>query len=317
MSVRKEFSPFAGVQTFLGREHRRALVGDEDVLVLGLPCDSATSFMPGARYAPSVIRKFSMLLRFYSENEGIYDPDTGTVILKGRRIVDLGDLDLPFGDQKELNRRIYEKVKELASSPAFKLFLGGDHSITYPIVKAFRERFKDLAVVQLDAHLDLLDVYVGARYTHASPMRRIIDEAGLSPGNLVQAGLRGYLTSVSTADYARKQGQTIISSKEILELGQDTCVERIRQVVGSKPCYLTFDVDFLDPSFCPATGVPEAGGPGFHEAKKILDGLFSALSFVGMDVVEFCPLVAGFERTAMNVNNLILTCLSRVYAGLG
>jgi len=167
----KNVFPYAGIQTFLGREYRRVLKSDEDVIIVGVPLDTGTSYKPGTRFGPAGIRKSSMILKFYSGEK------------------------------------------------AFKIFLGGDHSVTYPLVKAIYKRYNDLKMVHIDAHLDILPSYGGVKYTHVSPIYRIINDVEIKPDNIIQLVMRGYVNSVDSYNYAKEAGVKIYDISRIRRYG--------------------------------------------------------------------------------------------------
>lgn len=311
MSAYKDVTPFSGIQTFLGRDHAHSLSGNEDVAVLGIPIDSGVSYMPGARLGPSGIRRASMIYKFYSVNDGLLDILRGKAILRNVKIVDLGDIDVPFGDQKEAMNTIYRKVLSLFSRniKVFRLFLGGDHSVTFPLVKAVKDSYGDIGLIQIDAHLDMLSSYIGNAYTHGSPILRCIDEAGIKPNKVFQIGMRGFLNSHESLRSANKLGTTMFTMREVKRLGIESIVCKIGEKVKNTPIYLTFDIDAMDPSIAPGTGIPEPGGFSHDEALELIDSLFSSLNIVAMDVVEVSPLLDINDITSKLAISIILEAL--------
>lgn len=310
MSVDKSSIPYAGIQTFLGREYRTSLKGDEDVIVLGIPLDSGASYLPGTRLGPSAIRRASMILKFYSSENGLVDTQSGEIILKNIEVIDMGDLELPFGDQESALKRIYSLVKPLTEYTSLKIFLGGDHSITYPLVKTFYEKFRDLYLIHIDAHLDILPSYAGNKYTHASPIYRIINDLSFKPSKIIQLGLRGYVNSVESYNYARGIGERIYSIDEIRVKGLNNVMNEVLNIVGDSPVYITFDTDALDPSIAPGTGVIEPGGLTYPETRMIMKRL-GECNVVAADFVEVSPLLDHNDITAKTITYLILDLISR------
>jgi len=311
----KSSIPYAGIQTFMGREYRDKVLGDEDVLIIGIPLDSGASYLPGTRFGPSAIRRASMIIKFYSENVGILDASTGEVILKDVKIVDLGDLEVPFGDQMMSMEYIYKHVSELTSSRAFKIFLGGDHSITYPIFKSFYKRYGDLHLIHIDAHLDILPSYAGNKYTHASPIYRIVNDLGFDPEKIHQIGVRGYVTSKESYEYAKNIGVDIYPLEDVRKMGIEKALDEIFDNIGGHKVYLTFDTDSLNPSIAPGTGVIEPGGLNYHEARIIMKRVGEA-NVIAADFVELAPPLDHNDITSKTLVYLIIDLLSGKFKSL-
>ena len=307
---KKTVVPYAGIQTFMGRPHRTVPEGDEDVLVLGVPLDTGSSYLPGARLGPSALRRASMIFRFYREDEGLLDVCRERRILRGVKIVDLGDLDLPFGEQEKATRIIYEAAGRLMKYKAFKLFLGGDHSITYPLARAVKEAYGSLAVVQLDSHLDMLESYAGSKYSHGSPMYRLVRDAGVDPSLVFQVGIRGFLNSIESYMNAREMRVNIYPMSRVRSLGAGRVAEEIVERIGETPVYFTLDIDALDPGIAPGTGVVEPGGLTYQEAAELVETIFSKLNVVAMDLVEVSPMLDINDLTAKTGVHLIIEALA-------
>ena len=309
MKPSKDTVPYSGIQTFLGRPYVDRPKGDEDVIVLGVPLDAGTSYMPGARFGPAGIRRASMIYKFYEEEQGLLDISRGKIILRNVKIVDLGDVNLPFGDQKAAMDAIYRKALEFKGLKAFRVFLGGDHSITYPLVKATKEEFGEIGLIQFDAHLDMLDTYMGIKYTHGSSIVRAIDEAEVKPENIFQIGIRGFLNSYTSYKKAKELGTNIITIKSIRTLGIEKTVEKIIQKLKNKPIYITFDIDSMDPGIAPGTGTTEPGGFTYSEISTLINEIFTKLNIVAMDVVEVAPLLDVNDITSKLAVSIILEAL--------
>jgi len=232
------------------------------IALFGLPYDSTTCFRPGARFGPDGIRLFSENLEEYSP-----ELDRSLEDLKFR---DLGNLELPASPQSMV-KEVYSFVKEVEVPVA----LGGEHSITYPIVKALSERFKELTVVQFDAHADLREEYSGTPYSHACVMRRILE---IPNARLIQVGIR---SGTREEFELMERSDRITYLKEISELPQ------LLSTVKT-PLYFTVDIDFFDPSFAPGTGTPEHCGASPVDFFKAIYKL-PAAEVVGFDVVEVSP----------------------------
>ncbi|HHS48672.1 MAG TPA: agmatinase [Desulfurella acetivorans] len=239
-----------------------------NIVLVGVPYDGTSSFRPGSRFAPGAIRENSYGIESYSP---YFDRD-----LREKKICDVGDMPLPFGD-KELVLDIVEKFSfKLIKNKKKLLSIGGEHLISLPLVKTFSKKYKNLAVVHLDAHSDLIDSYRSERLSHASVIRRISEVVGFE--NVYQAGIRSLNSTDLNLPY-RKENLCLFNFEKIQNYVDE---------IGSKPVYLTIDLDVLDPSIFPGTGTPEPGGVTYKELVDCLKKL-SVLNIVGCDVVELSP----------------------------
>jgi agmatinase len=271
---------FAGVRTYMRLPHVTDLEG-VDVAVLGLPFDTATSFRSGARFGPEAIRSASSLLR-------PYNPEQQVDIFAHVSAVDAGDLALAPGDTEATYALAEEGLDAVIAAGVFPVVLGGDHSITLAELRALSRRHGPLALVHLDAHGDTWHEYFGQRYFHGTTFRRAAEEGVIDPSVSVQAGMRGSLYGPEDISSARELGFTVLSTRELRELGADGFGGLVRERVGDRPAFLSFDVDFCDPAFAPGTGTPEVGGPTSGEALEFVRAL-RGVSLRGCDVVEVAP----------------------------
>ena len=275
---------FAGVRTFMRLPHVTDLTG-VDVAVYGIPFDTAVTYRPGTRFGPEAIRSASALLRPYHSGFGID-------ICDALSIVDYGDLPVAPGDTEGTYRRVEEGLAPIVDAGVFPLALGGDHSITLAELRVLAAKHGPVALVQLDAHGDTWDEYFDQRYFHGTTFRRAVEEGLVDPGASVQAGMRGPLFQGSDLDDARALGFHVLPSEELRALGPVAYGELVRERVGSKPVFLSFDVDFLDPAHAPGTGTPEIAGFSTAEAVAFLRAL-RGIALVGADVVEVSPTYDG------------------------
>ncbi|HPX93669.1 MAG TPA: agmatinase [Bacillota bacterium] len=244
---------------------------EESQLVLfGAPYDSSTSFRPGARFGPSAMRRDSWGLETYSP---ALDRD-----LEESKVCDLGDLELPSGDAELALARVRALCRSIAGEEKIPVMIGGDHSLTFGAVGAASGCYPGLHLVQLDAHTDLRDHYLGSRWSHASVMRRCHELLG--SGRIHSFGIRSGLRE--EFDYAREYGDLHPFSLEE--------IPSLFETVKDAPVYVTLDLDVLDPSFLPGTGTPEPGGATFSELLKALT-LLADLNVVGTDLMELAPLL--------------------------
>jgi agmatinase len=272
---------FAGVRTF-ARLPMRDDVERADVAVLGAPFDAATTFRAGARFGPAGIREASLLLRPYNEALDI-SPFAAV------QVVDAGDAPASPIDVEAGHQAIEEMARELTSMGARVVGLGGDHSVSLPLLRAAAAQDGPLSLLQFDAHTDTWDSYFGARYTHGTVFRRAIEEGVIDAGSSVQVGLRGSLYGDEDLHENRELGFSTLLAREFDEAGVSGAVELALQRLGPR-VYVTVDIDVLDPAFAPGTGTPEAGGLSSRELLALLRGLAplgSRLS--GADVVEVSP----------------------------
>jgi agmatinase len=254
---------------------------DVDVAVLGMPFDTATSFRSGARFGPEAIRSASALLR-------PYNPEQQVDIFAHLSAVDAGDLAVAPGDTEATYALAEEDLAPIVAAGIFPVVLGGDHSITLAELRALSRRHGPLALVHLDAHGDTWHEYFGQRYFHGTTFRRAAEEGVIDPSSSVQAGMRGSLYGPEDITDARELGFTVLSTRELRELGPAAFGDLVRRTAGARPAFLSFDVDFCDPAFAPGTGTPEIGGPSTSEALDFVRALHG-VALAGCDVVEVAP----------------------------
>jgi agmatinase len=271
---------FSGVRTYMRLPHVTDLAG-VDLAVLGLPFDTATSFRSGARFGPEAIRSASALLR-------PYNPEQQVDIFAHLSAVDAGDLALAPGDTEATYALAEEDLAPIVAAGVFPVVLGGDHAITLAELRALSRRHGPLALVHLDAHGDTWHEYFGQRYFHGTTFRRAAEEGVIEPSASVQAGMRGSLYGPEDITAARELGFTVLSTRELRELGPVAFGELVRRTAGGRPAFLSFDVDFCDPAFAPGTGTPEIGGPSTSEALEFVRALHG-IALAGCDVVEVAP----------------------------
>lgn len=306
MSGGPESSPprYAGIRTF-ARLPQGPADGDLDVAVVGVPFDGGTSFRPGARFGPEAIRSASVLLR-------PYDPALGAEVLTALRLADCGDVTPGPGSTELAVERIAVGLAPLVQSGATTLVLGGDHTVALAELRALAETHGPPALILLDSHADTWDTYGGERYFHGTPFRRAVEEGVVDPSRSLLAGMRGSLYSEADLTDAEELGFEIVRGPELRELGADAYADRVRSRVGDGPAFLSFDIDFVDPAFAPATGTPEPGGPSSAEALGLVRAL-TGIRLVGFDVVEVSPAYdpAG-QPTALLAASVAYTMLGLV-----
>jgi agmatinase len=293
---------FAGIRTFMRLPHITD-IGTFGAAAIGIPFDTATSFRTGARFGPEAIRSASALLR-------PYHPALEIDVLEAVSVVDFGDLPVAPGDTEGTYRRIETALAPLVEAGVFPIVLGGDHSITLAELRALARRHGPMALVHLDSHTDTWDEYFDERYFHGTTFKRAVEESLIEPEASVQAGMRGPLFGASDLDDARALGFTVIPSEELRALGPDGYASVVRERVGDRPVFFSFDIDFLDPAFAPGTGTPEVAGFSTAEALALLRAL-RGIRLVGCDVVEVAPPYDGpGQPTALAAANVALDLLA-------
>lgn len=251
--------------SILGFDH---LYKDSNIVVFGAPFDGTVSYRPGSRFGPSAIRNESYGIETYSPYQ---NSDLGD--LKG---CDAGDLPIPFGDTKVALDLIYSFTLKIVKEQKIPIMLGGEHLVTLPAVEAVLDKYPDLYVIHLDAHADVREEYMGIALSHATVMRRIWEKLG--DKRIWQFGIRS--GEKYEFDWAKEHNSLIPFKLEGIEGALDQ--------IGSRPIYLTIDLDVLDPSVFPGTGTPEHGGVSFNEILGFLLKL-KGKRIVGADLVELAP----------------------------
>jgi agmatinase len=253
--------------------------------VAGIPLDLATTNRSGARLGPQAIRLASRMLVDGDHPRWWCNPAAA--------VSDIGNLALALGDLPGSLDVIETQVRDLAHLVA----LGGDHSVTLPLLRALARRVGPLAIVHFDAHVDTWPDSFGQSLGHGSVFYRAIEEGLVDPHRMIQIGIRSPVTR-TVYDWTIGKGVTIVSAEAVHEAGPTGVGAEARRVIGNAPAYLSFDIDALDPAFAPGTGTPEIGGLATWQAQAILRGL-AGLDFRGMDVVEVAPAYDVAEITAL------------------
>jgi agmatinase len=298
----RELPRFAGVRTFMRAPHTTDLAG-VDAAVYGIPFDTATTYRTGTRFGPEAIRSASALLR-------PYNPALEVNVVETLSIVDYGDLPVSPGDTQRTYGQVEQALAPLVEAGVFPLALGGDHSVTLAELRVLARRHGPLALVQLDAHGDTWDEYFGQRYFHGTTFLRASEERLIEPGASIQAGLRGSLYGAEDLESARELGFGVLPCEQLRTLGPGGFASLVRERAGTRPVFISFDVDVLDPAFAPGTGTPEVGGLSTAEALAFLRAL-RGIRLVGADVVEVSPPYDGpGQQTALAAANVAYELLS-------
>lgn len=277
---------FCGVPTFM-RLPQASSLKDLDAAIVGLPSDSGGPFRTGARFAPNAVRAMSVMLRPINPYRGNIN------VFEELRVADVGDANVVPGYEMESLERIEKSVSALVEAGIIPFGIGGDHSITLAEIRAVAKKHGPVALVHFDSHTDTWDKYfAGKKYSAGTPFRRGVEETIIDTSHSIQIGMRGSLFQKDDISQSIDLGYEVVTTDEVLDMGAKALADRIAARVGDRPVFISFDMDFVDPSAAPAVQTPEAGGPSAHETLKILRALHG-INLVGCDVVEANPLYDG------------------------
>lgn len=271
---------YTGIATFMRAPLATSLEG-LDIGLVGVPTDLGVTNRPGARHGPREIRNASSLMRAFHLALGINPYELC-------RVADLGDVRI--GHRYDLERQTAEIeafYRRVCAAGVRPVTAGGDHSISYPILKAIAAK-RPVGMVHVDAHTDTWGEFFGSKFTHGAPFRLAVESGVLDPKRTVQIGIRGGQNFMDGIEFSRRHGMRIIFMDEFADLGVEGVIREARRVVGDGPTYISFDVDGLDPVYAPGTGTPEVGGISSLDGQRLLRGL-RGLDLVGGDVVEVAP----------------------------
>ncbi len=304
--------PFVGISTFGKRPYEpnwRAL--DADVAVMGAPFDAGTQWRAGARFGPRSVREASTLFSF--GHAGAYDHEDDVTYLPGDvNIVDIGDADIVHTDTDASHANIEAGVRAILDAGALPVVIGGDHSINIPCIRAFDGQ-GDIHILQIDAHLDFVDVRHGVRHGHGNPMRRAAEKDYVT--GLTQVGIRN-VSSTAREGYedARAMGSDIISVRQAREMGTRAVLAHVP--TGAR-LYVTIDIDAFCPSIAPGTGTPSHGGFLYYEVLELLQAAAERHEIVGIDLVEVAPDYDPSGSTSILAAQLLLNFLGFIFHARG
>jgi agmatinase len=297
-------APYAGIPTFLAAAHRPVDPANPDfsdlqVAMLGVPMDLGVTNRNGSRFGPRAIRTI--------ERIGPYNHVLECAPTHELRVADIGDV--PFRSRYRLEQShddIEAYVGKIVSAGVAPLSVGGDHSISHPILKAVGKD-RPVGMIHIDAHCDTGGAFDGTKFHHGGPFRNAVLDGVLDPTRTIQIGIRGpaeYLW-----EFSYDSGMTVIHAEEINGLGLPAIIAKAREIVGDGPTYLSFDIDSLDPAYAPGTGTPEVGGLTTREALEIVRGL-KGVNLVGGDIVEVAPQYDATTNTAHAGAQILFEILS-------
>jgi agmatinase len=293
---------FSGIRTFMRLPYVRDLAG-VDFAIVGAPFDTGATFRVGARFGPEAIRSASALLR-------PYNPALDVNLFEHLSGVDYGDFAIVPGYMPESHANITAEMSQILEAGVTPVVLGGDHSITLAELRAVAGHFGPVALIQFDSHGDVWHGYFGGKDTHGTPFRRAAEEGLLDLARSSQIGLRGSTYGPEDVQGSVDLGFQVFTTDQVRQEGLDRVIAAVRERAGAGPCFLTFDIDFVDPTYAPATGTPEVGGFTAWESQYLLRGL-QEIEFVAFDLVEVSPPydTAG-ATTALLAANLVHEFLS-------
>jgi agmatinase len=299
---------YAGPDTF-ARLPTLESVGSATVAVVGVPFDSGVSYRPGARFGPAAIRAGSKMLRPYHP---ALDVEPWAVM----QVADAGDMAVNPFSITEAIETIAAEAAHLLERADHLIAIGGDHTIALPLLRATAAKYGRLALVHFDAHLDTWDTYFGEPYTHGTPFRRAVEEGLLDLDCSAHVGIRSPLYARSDLAEDAALGFATVTAAEVATEGIGAALHRVRTRVGTRPVYVSIDIDVLDPAHAPGTGTPEPGGLTSRELQMLLRGL-DGCRLTGGDVVEVAPAYDHAELTALAAANMAYELLGLFARNVG
>ena len=272
-----------------------------DVVFIGIPMDIGTSNRPGTRFGPKQIRAESVMLR-------PYNMWTRAAPFDSLRVGDLGDVPINTFDLKDSVARITAFYDEVLTHDVMPLTLGGDHTLSLPVLRSIARKHGPVGLIHVDAHADINDHMFGETIAHGTPFRRAVEEGLIDPHRTWQIGLRGTGYTAEDFDWSRDQGFTVVQAEELWHRSAAPLMDQVRPSMGDGPVYLSFDIDSLDPGFAPGTGTQEIGGLTPIQALEIIRGCRGP-NLVGGDLVEVSPPYDPQGSTALLAANLLYEML--------
>ncbi|MBM3519234.1 MAG: agmatinase [Alphaproteobacteria bacterium] len=285
---------YSGVQSFMRRKYTRDLTG-VDFAITGIPLDQSVSNRPGTRFGPADIRRSSAQLAWGPIWPWMFDPfDTLAV-------VDYGDCYFDWGRKEDVPAAIEAHAAEILAAGAETISFGGDHFVTYPLLKAHAKKHGPLSLIHFDAHRDV-EPDEGGRIDHGTLFNYAVRQGVIDPKRSIQIGIRTCFSGERTF------GFRIVYADEVHRSSAGDIVSIIEKIVGRNKSYMTFDIDCLDPSVAPGTGTPVPGGLSYHQAASIIRKMTN-INFVGMDLVEVSPPYDHAELTSLAAASLVVEYL--------
>ena len=301
---------FAGVPTFMrlpyvppGHERFK----DVQIGLIGVPWDSGTTNRPGPRHGPRQLRDASTMIR--AEH-----PVSNVRPFEAVNCADLGDVGPNPADIQDSMARITAFYEGVTGAGIRPMTAGGDHLTSLPVLRAVAKS-GPVGMVHFDSHTDLYHSYFGGTlYTHGTPFRRAVEEGLLDPKRVIQIGIRGTMYDSEDIDFARAVGIRIVRIEEFHARGVEDVMAEAREIVGAGKTYVSYDIDFVDPTFAPGTGTPEVGGPNSYQALQVVREL-SGVDIVGADLMEVSPPFDASGGTAFLAVSIMFELMCQMVAG--
>jgi agmatinase/guanidinopropionase len=294
--------PFSGISTFMRARPTRDLNG-VDVAVLGVPYDASVTNRTGCRFGPRKIRECSSMIWGYHTKFAVTP-------MRDMNVIDYGDVDVIPTDAVVNLEPIQAAARAIIEAGAIPLTLGGDHSISFPLLREVARKHGKLSVIHFDSHMDTWEGTHGQRYSHATPFRRAIEEGLINTAEYIQIGIRGPEESPADIQDALDLGAHIIPIEQVMDGGTAAVIEEVRKRITG-PVYVSLDIDVADPAYAPGTGTPEVGGLTSYQILQLIRGL-RGLNFVGFDVVEVSPPYDHADITSILAANIAFEFLSLI-----
>lgn len=272
-----------------------------DACFVGVPLDSGTSNRSGTRMGPRQIRTESVFIR-------PFNPTTGAAPFESLQVGDIGDVSFSIYNLPEAVKQIRKAYSEIVKNGCVPLTLGGDHTLSYPILQAMKDKYGPVCLIHIDAHSDTNDTMYGEKITHGTPFRRAIEEGCLDCQRSVQIGLRGTGYSVDDYKWVADQGIRVVPIEECWNKSLVPLMHEVNKKAGDRPVYISFDIDGLDPAYAPGTGTPEIAGLTTIQGLEIIRGC-RGLNVKGADLVEVSPPYDPSGNTALLAANLLFELL--------
>lgn len=295
-----EMPRFGGPGTMMRLPARETAEG-LDACFIGVPLDIGTSNRSGTRFGPRQIRNESALIR-------PYNMATRAAPFDSLQVADIGDVATNPYDLKKSVEIITAAFDRVLATGCRTLTLGGDHTLVFPILRSMAKRHGPVGLIHIDAHADINDTMFGEEIAHGTPFRRAVEEGLIDCSRAIQIGLRGSGYAADDFDWPRAQGFRVVQAEECWHKSLTPLMTEVRQMMGSGPVYLSYDIDSLDPAFAPGTGTPEIGGLSTWQALEIVRGC-RGLNLVGCDLVEVSPPYDPAGTTALVGANLLFEML--------
>jgi agmatinase len=293
------YARFTGVPTFLRLPHITD-PAELEIAIVGIPFDGGTTYRPGPRFGPRNVRNQSAIIR-------PWNPELKVNPFAKYRVADFGDLPVNPLSIEDTFRRIETGIAAILDAGARFVCVGGDHSISLPLLRAISKKHGPVRLIQFDAHNDLWDEYFGSKYSHGTPFRRAFEEGLLEDGGVLQVGLRGQVYGEEDFDFANKHKVRMVTGEQFHNRGMSTVTPHLKAFRG-KPVYITLDIDCVDPAYAPGTGTPQVGGFTSHQIIELVRAL-RGLDIVSCDLVEVSPPFDTGEITSLLAANLIFELL--------